>query len=74
MKWHPVATAPDQLTAEMWAKLLAGEAIPAMIKPGDAVSFLGVSFLPCRVLVPQDRLEEAKAVLAQYLSSLDETP
>ncbi len=43
MKWALLTTAPDELTAEMWAEILHSEGIPARIKPGDAVSFLGVS-------------------------------
>jgi hypothetical protein len=66
VRWVLLTTAPDQLTAEMWAKLLQGEGIPATIKPGDAVSFLGVSAMPCRLLVPEGRVGEARAVLAEY--------
>ncbi len=66
MKWTYLATAPDQLTAEMWVELLQGEGIPARLKPEDAASFLGVSAMPCRLLVPEGRAEEAMAVLAQY--------
>ena len=66
MKWELLTTAPDQLTAEMWAEILHNEGIPARIKPEDAVSFLGVSAMPCRLLVPEGRVAEARAVLAQY--------
>jgi hypothetical protein len=64
MKWVLLATAPNQLTAEIWVEFLRGEGIPALIRASDAVSFLGVSPLSCRVLVPDDRLREARAVLA----------
>jgi len=67
MKWVHVATAPDQLSAEIWVDLLHDEGIPALISPSDAVSFLGISGLSCRVLVPDDRLPEARAVLAAKL-------
>ena len=66
MKWGLLATAPDQLTAEMWAEILHNEGVPARIKPEDVVSFLGVSAMPCRLLVPEGRIAEARAVLAQY--------
>ena len=66
MKWALLTTAPNQLTAEMWVELLRSEGIPARIKPGDAVSFLGVSAISCRLLVPQGRVSEARAVLAEY--------
>jgi len=64
MKWALLTTAPDELTAEMWAEILHNEGILARIKPGDAVSFLGVSAMPCRLLVPDGRVSEARAVLA----------
>ena len=67
MKWVTVVTAPDETTAEMWRVLLAQEEIPAMIRSSDAVSFLGTSFLPCRLLVPEDRKEEALAILELHL-------
>ncbi|MDZ4278379.1 MAG: DUF2007 domain-containing protein, partial [Dehalococcoidia bacterium] len=63
--WHVVRTAPDQLIAEMWVDLLRAEGVPARIKASDAVSFLGTSGLSCRVLVPEDRLADAEAVLSQ---------
>lgn len=66
MKWGLLTTAPDQLTAEMWAEILHNDGIPARIEPRDAASFLGVSAMPCRLLVPEGRVSEAMAVLAQY--------
>ena len=64
MKWVHLTTAPDQLTAEMWCDLLRHEGVPAMIKPADAVSFLGVSGTSCRLMVPESRRDEAAAILA----------
>ncbi|MGD0765686.1 MAG: DUF2007 domain-containing protein [Dehalococcoidia bacterium] len=58
-----LTTAPDQFTAEMWCETLGDQGIPAMIRPSDAVSFLGVSSGGCRVLVPEDRREDAAAIL-----------
>lgn len=69
MEWKSVATAPDQLTAEMWCELLRNEDIPAMVKPSDAVSFLGVRAAACRVLVPDDRHDEAAAILRRELGA-----
>jgi len=65
MKLVHATTAPNQLTAEMWRDLLISEGIPAMLEPRDAVSFLGVSYIPCRILVPEDRLEEAREILRE---------
>lgn len=67
MKWVYLTTAPDQTIAEMWRELLEEEGISAMIRPSDAVSFLGVSPYPCRIMVPEDEGERAKAVLRAYL-------
>lgn len=67
MGWKMLATAPDQLIAEMWMQILVQEGIPAMIDPADAVSFLGLSGMPCRVLVEEGRVQEASAVLSEHL-------
>lgn len=64
-RWVYVATAPDQLSAEMWVELLLGQGIPAMIKAQDTASFLGVSGMACRVLVPREHLAEATQALQQ---------
>jgi hypothetical protein len=71
-RWVVVRVAPDQLSAEMWVALLREEGVPALIKPSDAVSFLGTSGLSCRVLVPEERLADAEALLAERLESNDE--
>jgi len=65
MKWVDLATAPDQLTAEMWCELLRNEGIPAMVKPSDAVSFLGVRMTGSGVMVPEERRAEAAAILTE---------
>jgi hypothetical protein len=67
MKWEYLATAPDQLTAEMWQELLQNEGISAMLQPRDAISFLGVSSMPCRLIVPEDLLNRAKEILSEHL-------
>jgi len=59
--------APDQITAEIWCDILQKEGITAMIEPRDAVSFLGVSSLPCRIMVPEDEIEEARQTLGEYI-------
>lgn len=66
-RWALLRTAPDQLTAEIWRGLLEAEDIPAMLAPGDAVSFLGVSPAPCRLLVPEAFLPLAEAALGGEL-------
>jgi len=73
-QWVVAGVAPDQLTAEMWVGLLRDQGVPAMIKPSDAVSFLGTSALSCRVLVPEERLADARAFLEGLIEGeLDES-
>ena len=64
-RWVPLANAPDQIAAEMWVELLQNQGIPAMIRPQDTASFLGVSGLACHVLVPREHLAEAALALQE---------
>jgi hypothetical protein len=63
MNWVHLATAPDQLTAELWVSILRDAGIAAMIRPSDAVSFLGVSPFSCRVQVEEKERERAREIL-----------
>ena len=72
MKWTYLATAPDQLVAEMWSEVLRDNGIPATVRPGDTTSFLGVSAYPCRILVDEERLGQAREVLKSELGVLPE--
>jgi hypothetical protein len=63
-KWIVLTTAPDQTTAEIWQDILRQHGIKAMINPRDAISFMGVSALPCRIMVAPGDLERAKEILA----------
>jgi Putative prokaryotic signal transducing protein len=63
-KWLLLTTAPDQLTAEIWKDILLQEGIPAVVNPEDAVSFLGVSAFPCRIMVAPGYLKQAQEILA----------
>ena len=67
MKLVKVATAPDQLMAEMWQELLRAEGISAMFEPRGVVSFMGLSAMPCGLLVPEEMLEDAEAILQEYV-------
>ena len=62
-----LTTAPDQITAEMWQEFLRGENVTVVIRAGDTASFLGVTGAPCRMLVSEDTLEEARRVLEEQL-------
>ena len=66
--WEVVGVAPDQLSGEMWVTLLRDSGMPALIRPSDAVSFLGTSALTCRVLVPKTRLAEAANLLKEQMA------
>jgi hypothetical protein len=64
MSWVLLTTAPSLPIAEMWREMLAAEGIPALIRPGDAMtSYLGVTAYPCRILVDAGRLDQARQVL-----------
>ena len=64
MKLVYLATAPNQTMAELWVQRLQEAGIPAIIQPKDAVvSFLGVSAAPCRVLVAEVYVAEARQVV-----------
>ncbi|MFA4836247.1 MAG: DUF2007 domain-containing protein [Dehalococcoidia bacterium] len=71
MKWELLATAPDSLIAEMWCETLREEGITAVIDPRDNVSFLGVSLLPCRVMVSEDMIERAREVLLDCVGGME---
>ncbi len=63
MKWVHLATAPDQLVAEMWRDILTQNGVPALIRAGDTSTFLGVSAYPCRLMVDEPHLQTARQVL-----------
>lgn len=62
-KWVHLAMAPNSTVAEMWIDILRDQGLQAMIRPSDAVSFMGVTAVECRVLVVEDDLERAREVL-----------
>jgi len=61
--WELLTTAPDQLTAEIWTDILIQNGIPAMINPRDVISFMGVSTLPCRIMVAYGYRQKAQEIL-----------
>ncbi len=67
VRWVYLTTAPDQITAEMWQGLLRNEEVPAMVRASDTTSFLGISGAPCRLMVPEERLQEARRLLEEQL-------
>jgi hypothetical protein len=67
-RWVHLATAPDQITAELWVGILQAAGIPALIRSSDAVSFLGVSGFGTRLQVPESELERAREILGDDLT------
>ena len=63
MDWVVFATAPDQLTAEMWQDLLSQARIKCQLRPGDTYGFLGVSATPVRLVAPEGEAEDARDTL-----------
>ena len=63
--WVHLATAPEQITAEIWIDSLRASGIGAMIRPSDAVSYLGVSGFGCRVQVRENDLDSAREILGE---------
>ena len=73
-EWVVVRVAPDQLSAEMWVYMLRDEGVPALIRPSDAVSFLGTTAMGCRIMVPEEHLSDAEALLEEHLTREIEDP
>ena len=65
MKWVYLATAPNQLEAEMWRDLLAGEGFAVTVRGGDTISYLGMSNYPVTILVDEEQHDEASKVLEE---------
>ncbi|MFN8533207.1 MAG: DUF2007 domain-containing protein [Dehalococcoidia bacterium] len=64
--WEHVTTAPDQTIGEMLRDMLEENGVVAMLEPEDAVSFLGVSAIPVRLLVPIEQAPVAKSLLQEF--------
>ncbi len=74
MSWVNLVTAPDQLAAEMWSELLTRRGIPTFVRAGDTASFLGVSAYPCRILVDDEYLDQARQILREDLGVMADDP
>ncbi|GAI39555.1 unnamed protein product [marine sediment metagenome] len=71
-RWLLLTTAPDQLTAEIWKDILLQEGVPAMVNPGDTISFMGVSGFPCRIMVAYGYRKRAQEILASLQPEAEE--
>lgn len=72
MEWVYLATAPDQVTGEIWVELLRAEAVEARLDPGDTASFLGVSPRPVRLLVRASHVARGREILGPRGLEADE--
>ena len=62
-KLVPLATAPNQIVAELWISALKDDGVSALMDARDTMSFLGVSNRPVRLMVQESRLADATAIL-----------
>ena len=65
-RWVYLTTAPDHVIAEMWQELLRNDGVLAIVRADIAPSHLGVG-IPCRLMVPEERLAEARNLLWERL-------
>lgn len=64
--WVKVMTAPDSVLGEMLREFLEHNGVVSMIQPDDVVSFLGVSSMPVRVMVPIEQEEIARQLVEEF--------
>ena len=72
MNWVYLATAPNQLEAEMWRNLLASEGFAVTVRGGDTISYLGMSNYPVTILVDEEQHDDAKKVLDESVVRTDD--
>lgn len=68
-----LATASNQIEAELWQAALAEHGIPAVLMAGDVHSYLGVAPVPVRLLVRRRQRDAAEQVLAALREAADGT-
>ena len=73
--WVAAATADNEFAATLWRDILADAGIPAYVETAGSATFLQVAspLRPRRVMVPPERLEEARAVLDD-VEIIDDSP
>ena len=68
-----IATAPNEIVADMWRQALEDEGIVVALKPGGAGFAFGSSALMEHfVLVREDQAERARSIIAEIESSDEE--
>ena len=73
MKWVSVITAPNEPIGESWAELLRGQGVPAFVQRDTVRAYLGSGITPVRIMVPEEREEDGKRVLDNFVGP-DEWP
>ncbi len=68
MKWVTFATAPDQITGEIWCQIIQQSGIDCRLRDANP-SFLGISVLPVRLACPEQYEHEAASILADISHS-----
>ena len=66
MKWVVFATAPDQITGEMWCELLRSSGINCRLRDFNP-SFIGPSPHPVRLIVPEPEKDIARRELTFHV-------
>ena len=62
MKWVPFATAPDQVTGEMWRQMLRGSGVMCELRHTNP-GFLGPAMHAVTLVAPEDQAEVALEIL-----------
>ncbi|MBI4305776.1 MAG: hypothetical protein HY678_05600 [Chloroflexi bacterium] len=74
MKWVVIATAPDQLTAEMWREIVRQAGIRCELRPSDTASYMGLSRIPVRLISPDEEAGRAQEALSAVLEEVPPAP
>lgn len=71
MDWVSVNTAPNETMGEVIAQLLRNNGIPAHVRTATLAAYAGSGMTPVRVMVPDNREAESRALLADLTGPLD---
>ena len=74
MGWTVFVIAPDQLIGESWCGLIEAAGINCKLQPGDAISFMGVSMFPVRLMARSEDVELARSVLETFVGEDEQLP
>ena len=73
MRWVLVKTAPNEPMGESWAELLRQNGVPAYVRRETlgVLVYVGSGMTAVRVMVPEDKCEQGKALLDELLKPWD---